>query len=179
LEYLPRLEENFKQSIRENTFNNTGFLPKVEVYEYLSRRIRIRNELFEEIVFPVLWKGYKNKDIQSMIWLTRLNQNYYQNNRIRKLMDYKSPIQIIQECYEIDPNNHEVSDLYLEFKIDGISYSIHEFPSAILTVNDDTRKEDCKKLLEEIPFLNALDKNKKYIGFIKDYEDKIKEYMER
>jgi hypothetical protein len=80
LEYLPRLVDNYKQRIKENVFNNTGFYPKLE--EKLNPKIR--NEIFEEIIFPVLWNGYKNKDVSLMIWLVKFNQNYYQNKKIWK-----------------------------------------------------------------------------------------------
>lgn len=94
-------------------------------------------------------------------------------------MDCKGYFEIMRECYEIDPQNNEITDLYLEFKIEWISYSIHEWPSGILLGNDGATKEECIKLLEEVPFINKLDRNKKYSEYIKDYENKIKEYMER
>ena len=47
-----------------------------------------------------------------MVWLVKLEQNYHQNTSIGKLMGYKSSNQIIRECYEIDPNNEEIIDLF-------------------------------------------------------------------
>ncbi|MDR1238552.1 MAG: hypothetical protein LBK27_00400, partial [Treponema sp.] len=68
-----------------NSFEN--YMEKEQwAVEYLSKpemdsNGRIRNELFEEIIFPVLLNGYNNKNILQMIWLAKLNQNYYQNHR--------------------------------------------------------------------------------------------------
>ena len=179
-EYLPQLIENSKQRDRSKMFYYSGFFPKNEINEYWNHYIRIRNELFEEIIFPVLWNGYKNKDIKSMIWLAKLEQNYVQNKKLWKIMDFKSSMEIIKECYEIDSENIEVIDIYLEKKLDWVDYSIHEWPSGILIGNDGATKEDCKYLLVElIPLINKLDRNKKYTEYIKDYENKIKEYMKK
>ena len=153
IEYLPKLKQN-----------NNG---------------RIRNEVFENILFPVLLKGYKNRKVNLMIWLVKLNQNYYQNHRLWEKINYKSALEIINECYEIDPNNNEVIDLYLELEIEGIGFSRHEWPEGILFGNNFATKDECKILLESLVFINKLDRNKKYSEYIHDYENKIKEYMEK
>ena len=154
------------------------YLPTLKINNY-GRIDCIRYELFEKIIFPVLLNGYKNQNIELMIWLVRFNDNYYGNNDVNKIMNYKTLFQIINECYEIDPKNNEVIDLYLEILIDEISFNIHHYPSVILTENIGTKKDQCKKLLEELPFIHKLDRNKKYYEFLTDYENNIKEYMER
>jgi hypothetical protein len=68
-------------------------------------------------------------------------------------------------------------DIYLELKIRGIDYSIHEWPYGVLFGNDFASKYECKIILEELPFLYKLDRNKKYYEYINDYEGKVKEYM--
>jgi hypothetical protein len=152
IEYLPRLEKN-----------SNG---------------RIRNELFEEILFPVLLNGYKNKNIELMIWLIKLNQNYYQNKRIWEQLNYKTTLEIVTECYDMEPNNEDVQDIYLEIKIEKMNYRIHEWPPYILFGNSVATQEECRKLLEEIPFIKRLDRNNKYWEYITEYEEIIKEYIE-
>src|SRR5215510_6196516 len=137
-----------------NSFNNYSekeawtleYLPKLEC----DSNGRIRNELFEEIIFPILQNGYKGKNVSLMVWLVKLEQNYYQNEKIWKLIEHKTSVQIIRECYEIEPNNEEVIDLYLKLKLNWISYAIHEwtdeFP-CILIGNDGATIEQCQKLL--------------------------------
>jgi hypothetical protein len=114
-----------------------------------------------------------------MIWLVKLWQNYYQNKRIWEKINYKTDLEIIKECYEIEPNNNDVIEIYLELEICGIAYSKHEWPSGILFGSDGATKEECKIILEEIPLLYKLDRNKKHFEYIKDYENKVKEYMDR
>jgi len=148
------------------------YLPKLD---YDSNG-RIRNELFEDIIFPVLLDGYNNKNIQLMIWLVKLNQNIYQNNRIWKKIDYKSKLDIIEECYSIDPDNVEIIELYLEIKIEKLNFIMHEYPNAILFGN---YSRECKVLLEEMLSLKKLDKNNKFNDYFNEYEKNILEYMNR
>ena len=144
----------------------------------INNHLRLRNELFEEIIFPVLINGYNNKNVKLMIWLVILSQNYYQNERIWERMNYKTDYQIIKECYEIEPGNNEVIELYLKLEIEKINFSVHEWPYGILYGMNFATKEECKLLLEKTEFVKGLDRKKKYIDYISDYENKILEYME-
>ena len=172
-EAIKKFIESFKNDSEKESWT-IEYLPKLE----FDSNGRIRNELFEEIIFPVLWNGYKNKNVSLMIWLVKLEQNYYQNTNIMKSMGYKSSNQIIRECYEIDPNNEEIIDLFLELELKWISYATHEWTDEfpyILVGNDGATKEECKKLLENISFLHKLDRNKGYSKYINEYEKKIKQ----
>ena len=193
IEYFNEFIKNEKLGIKAKTKDCVNkFVQSFENYsekelwtkEYLSKLEEnsngsIRNELFEEIIFPVLLNGYNNKNIPLMIWLVKLSQNYYQNNRIWKKLNYKSDIEIIKECYTIDPNNIEIIDLYLELEINRIDFSMHEWPYGILFGNSFATIDECKILLEKISFLNKLDRNKKYKEYINLYENRIKEYMNK
>jgi hypothetical protein len=170
--------ENFINSFKNYTEKELWaleYLPKLNK----NSNGRIRNEIFEEIIFPVLLNGYINKNISLMMWLVELNQNYYQNNRVWEKIDYKTKFEIMKECYELDPNNCEVVDLYLELKIEGINFGTHEWPFGILFGNNFATEDECRILLEEVAFINRLDRNKKYSEYISDYENKIREYMGR
>jgi RAB protein geranylgeranyltransferase component A len=154
------------------------------VMDYLSKpeydsNGRIRNELFEEIIFPVLLNGYANKNVPLMIWLVKLNQNYYQNHRIWEKINYKTTLEIIMECYQLEPDNNEVTDMLLEVWIEQINFNIHEWPHGVLWGNSFATKDECISLLERVKFINRLDRDRKYSACLNDYENKVKEYMER
>jgi hypothetical protein len=151
------------------------YLPKLE----FNNNSRIRNELFEEIVFPVLLEGYTNKNVKLMVWMAKLIQNLYQNKKLWEKINYDSDLNIIRECYELEPDNNEISDLYLEIIIEKILYRIHEWPSGILIGNTFAEKDECKRLLEEIPLLNKLDRNKKYYELVIEYENILKEQIKK
>jgi hypothetical protein len=149
------------------------YLPKLK----FNKNGRIRNELFEEVIFPVLLEGYNNKNIKLMIWMVKLNQNFTQNEKLWKKINYISNLSLIRECYEMEPDNTEIIDLYLETIIEKILFRIHEWPYGILIGNTFAEKDECKKLLEEIPLLDKLDRNKKYSELIMEYESIINEYI--
>jgi hypothetical protein len=188
-EYLKYEQLGIKSKTKEclhgfiNSFENDSekelwaieYLPTLE----FNKHGRIRNELFEEIIFPVLLKGYNNKNVKLMIWMVKLIQNLYQNSKLSKEINYASDLDLIRECYKLDPKDNEITDLYLEIIIKKIAYRIHEWPYGIIIGNTFAEKDECKKLLEEIPLLNKLDRNKKYNEFIVEYENIIKEYMDR
>ena len=173
-EYITKFISSF-ENFEEKEKWTMGYLQKLTN----NNNLRIRNELFEEIVFPVLINGYNNKNIVSMIWLVKLSQNYYQNNRIWEKMNYKTDYQIIKECYELEPNNNEIIELYLELEIEKINFSIHEWPYGILFGNSFATKEECKLLLEKVEFVKGLDQHQKYKQYISDYKSKILEYIEK
>jgi hypothetical protein len=152
--------------------------------EYLStlemnRNGRVRNELFEEIIFPVLLDGYNRKNVFLMVWLAKLNQNYHQNHRIWEKMDYRTEVEIVMECYDLEPDNNAVTDLLLELMVNELDFNMHEWPPYILFGNSAATKDECKILLDRTGLINKLDRNKKYSAYIRDCEDKIREYMER
>jgi hypothetical protein len=160
-EYINKIIHSFEDYYEKELWT-LKYLPKLNN----DSNGRIRNELFEEIIFPVLLNGYNNKNINLTVWLVKLSQNYYQNNRIWKKINYKSSLEIIRKCYELEPNNNEIIDLYFKIKIERMDFCIHEYPYGILYGNNFATKEECKILLEEIPFLIKLDRNKKYMGVI-------------
>jgi hypothetical protein len=166
---------NSFENYNEKVLWTIEYLPKLK----FNKNGRIRNELFEEIVFPVLLEGYNNKNIKLMLWMVKLNQNLYQNNKLWKKVNYASSLELIRECYKIEPNDNEIIDLYLEIIIDKILFRIHEWPFGILIGNTFAEKDECKKLLEEIPLLKKLDRNKKYSELIMEYENIINEYIKR
>jgi hypothetical protein len=188
-EYLHYENLGMKQKAKEavadfiHSFNN---FEEKETWtkEYLpnlkrNKHSRIRNELFEEILFPVLLHAYENKNVSLMLWLAKTSQNFYQNKKLWEKIDYKTDLEIIKECYEIDSNNNEVIDMYLELEIRGMQYSIHEWPTGILNGNNFAAKDECKMILKEIPFFHKLDKDNKYFDYIQNYENCVKEYLER
>ncbi len=136
-------------------------------------------ELFEKIIFPVLLKGYNDNNVELMLWLAKLCVDLYRNKKVWEKINYKTKCEILEECYDLEPQNEVVSKLLLEEKISEIRYHIHEWPDGILYGHNGATADECRILLSEIPLINKLDKTKEYQGLIKDYENKITEYMER
>ncbi len=153
-------------------------------YEYLPKlqenhHSRIRHELYEEVIFPVLLDGFRKRQVKAMHWIVKTMQNLYSAQELYKEIDYKSPFEIIKECYEIDPCNSEINETFLNIEIDFISFSQHEWPSGILNGMNGANLEECYEIKDELSLVKNLDKDKKYEKYINEYEVKLEIYIER
>ena len=132
----------------------------------------IPNELFEEIIFPVLSKYIHTKEYKK--YLIKFGKTFYRNKKVWWELGYELRKELIEEFYELEPDNDEIIDVYLEFKIDMIKWALHHWPDIIVGT-----LEECKEMLEEIPFIHKLDRNKIYQEYISDFEIKLKKWLEK
>lgn len=121
------------------------------VWEYLpklqsNRHLRIRHEIFHELVYPILKAGYESRDFDSTLWLGKLAQNIYKTQQLHKKLDWVSELGLYKKCYEIDPRNDEVRLLLLKTIVSWLEYSEHEWPSGILYGNNGATIEQCDEI---------------------------------
>ena len=153
------------------------YLPKLE--KNIFGRIEVRYELFEEIIFPVLLKGYNDKNVELMFWLAKLCQELYRNKKVWEKINRVTEGEILEECYHLEPDNEVIQKMLLGLKISEIDYSIHEWPAGILYGHNGATIDECNIMLNELPLIKKLDKNNEHQELIQDFEDKMKEYMGR
>ena len=147
--------------------------------KYICERTEIRYELFEEVLFPVLLKGYNDKDVEFMLWLAKLCQDLYRNEKVWEKINRVTEEEILEECYHLEPDNEVIRKWLLKLKIRGVEYSIHEWPDGILYGHNGATIDECNIMLDELPLIKKLDKNNEHQELIQDFEDKMKEYMGR
>ena len=133
----------------------------------------IRHELFVNIVFPVLLNGYNNKNIESMIWIIKFIHIFWNHKILWEQIGKKEKEAILNECYEIDPNNDEVNKMYMEMKIKYINNKIYWMNERKKDIN-----RDGNRLLEMINNFKNIDKNKVFENTITECENIVKEYIE-
>lgn len=138
---------------------------------------QIRYEIFKDLVYPVLKKGYLNNDLESTLWLAKLFENVSREQDI-ELGDI-SDLYLYNKCYEIDPNNNEVRLTLLYRLVDWLKFSEHEWPQGILYGMDGATLEQCEEISSVIERIITLDRENKYSEPIKQYEKKLVEYRER
>lgn len=187
--YLTLTEEGLKKQAKilldEFIGSFSNFEEKAKwTFEFLpgltkNRGCRIRHELYEKIIFPVLLVGYRNHDINSMLWIAKTINNLFSSRILWEEIGNKTDVEIIEECYRIDPFNEEINETFLELKIRFISYSQHEWPCGILFGMNGASLEECLEMKNELPFIKLLDKEKKYEKYIGDYESKLDVYINR
>ena len=151
------------------------YLPKLQA----NKHLRIRHEIFHELVYPTLKAGYEKSDFDSTLWLGKLAQNIYQAQQLHEELDWVSEFDLYKKCYEIDPRNDEVRLLLLKTIVSWLEYSEHEWPSGILYGNDGATIEQCDEISAEVQLVLKLDKEHIHSEFINQYVKKLSEYRTR
>lgn len=151
------------------------YLPKLET----NRHSRIRHEIFNELVYPILKSGYENNDFSSTLWLGKLAQNIYQAQKLHEELDWVTELGLYNKSHELDPSNDEARLLLLKAIVAWLEYSVHEWPSGILYGNDGATIEQCEEISTEAQRVLQLDKEYRYSEFIKQYVKKLSEYRTR
>lgn len=150
-------------------------LPKLKK----NNHSRIRHEIFNDLVYPILKRGYENDDFASTLWLGKLAQNIYQAQKIHKELNWVSAIALYQKSHALDPTNDEARLCLLKATIDRLAYSEHEWPSCILYGNDCATLEECDDINAAVQQARQLDKEQNYREFIKQFVEKLNEYKTR
>jgi len=154
------------------------------VLEYLkslaaTENLVVRHEIFEDLVFPVLCKGYKDQDVESTVWLGRLSQNLYKCQRLHEQVESKAQFTFYKEALSLDPSKHEVSRLLLVCYIDFFRYSIHEWPAGVLYGMNGASISECAEIRKDLVHAMALDEEGTYRQFLHEYAEKLDQYEQR
>lgn len=139
---------------------------------------KIRHELYEHVIFPVLLDGYQRGDAGSILWLARTAQNLYAAPPLHALIGYKSEQQLLREAYRIEPND-EIRQLLLRTLLDGFAYRQHEWPAGILSGMDGASAAACDEILAEVSFARTLDADAAHEPFLQEFERRTREYQQR
>ena len=137
---------------------------------------RVRHEIYSELIFPVLKKGYLASEVGAMLWLGKLIQNLYQAEHLHIELDYISDSILFKKCYEIEPESKEIRELLLENIVSRLEYNIHEWPSGILCGYDGANLAQCQALRNEVALAKSLDQASQYTMFLNDSIDKMVQY---
>ena len=149
-----------------------SYLPKLEK----NRHSCIRYEIFIDLVYPVLKKGFESRDYNSTLWLGKLVQNVYQTKGIFEELGSNVEMDFFRKCHEIDPNVEEGNELLLQSILSWLSHCVHEWPSGILYGMDGASIEQCKEIRSEANFVKLLSSKERELSFINDFLVKLTEY---
>ena len=131
--------------------------------------------IFENIIFPVLVKGYAEKDLDSIIALAEFEQTYI-NTRLWKKIDCKTAVEFYMEAFEIAPEDNMIRRELLIKKISWIYHCEHEWPFGILYGMDGATIEECKEIREELVFLRTIDDKNEFGEYLNKFEEKLTAY---
>ncbi len=140
---------------------------------------RIRHELYEHLIFPVLLDGYRRSEVWSTFWLAKTAQNLYASAALHAQIEYRSEQQLLREAYELEPENAGIRKSLLGALLRWFAYCQHEWPTGILFGVDGATPEECKQLLEEVSFARTLDVDAENEPFLREFEQRIRNYQQR
>jgi hypothetical protein len=170
-------------SLFVNSFENQNEIDSW-VWEYLplletNGHSCIRHELFANLVYPILKKGFEEHDYKSTLWLGKLIQNIYQTKGVFEELGSLLEMDFYRKCYDIDPINPEGNKLLVNSILDWLSHCEHEWPSAILYGMDGASLEQCKDIRVEASFAASLTENLNEKEFVAQFLGKLDQYEER
>lgn len=153
-------------------------------YAYLPKRetnhaSRIRHELYEHIIFPVLLDGFNDGDPLSFYWLAATAQNLMGSSKLHKQIGYISPDELFKSAYESEPNSPRFQHGLLSSLVAGFCYMDHEWPSGIILGLGENILEAVDEIENDIELALELDHSKEYTQRINLFKSRVAEYVER
>jgi hypothetical protein len=145
--------------------------------EKISHKIRF--ELYEQVIFPVLLKGYRERDPWALRWLARTAQNFYQSERLWNQLDGMTDYAILKDLVALCPNDDEARKDLLSCQLDWFRYCIHEWPAGILYGHNGATTEQCQEIIDEIAVARQMDQERLHTEFLADVENKVLHYIRR
>jgi hypothetical protein len=139
---------------------------------------RIRHEIYEHLVFPVLREGYHRREAWSTFWLGKTAQNLYACPALHSQVGFKSEQQLLREAYQIEPNE-QIRESLLRSTLNWFGYCQHEWPAGILYGADGASLVECEEILQDIGFARELDVAGANAPFLQQFEHRLNEYKQR
>lgn len=118
---------------------------------------KIRHELFREIVFPELLKGYQCRDAWSLYYLAQTTRNLRDAYDLWAQIDQRSEDSLLELCHEADPGFRDVGRELLDRVRRKLSFATHEWPAGLCL-----EIEEIEKLLKQG---RKLDRESRHTGF--------------
>ena len=140
---------------------------------------KIRRDLYEAILFPVLLEGYKNSDPWSIKSLAETEENLHESKPLWGQISYKTKLLLLRQYLSLRPSDYTARRRLLTEQINSFRYCEQEWPASIIYGQQEATETECSKISEEIKFARQLDVEKKYKSYIDEFEAKLESYKKR
>lgn len=140
---------------------------------------RIRRDLYETVLFPVLADGYKTSDPWSIKILAETDDNLHEAPQLRAQIGHKTKLLLLRQYLGARPSDYTARRNLLAEQINSLRYCEQEWPNAIIYGEHAATEIECKKLSEEVTFARKLDVENKYKNYIDEFEAKLISYRKR
>jgi hypothetical protein len=140
---------------------------------------RIRRDLYESVLFPILFEGYKNSDAWSVKVLAETEQNLFEAQHLWQQIGNKTKLVLLRQYLNTRPNDYTARRKLLAEQVSAFKYCEQEWPGAIIFGPHEATAPECDKLFEEVAFARKLDVELKYKTYIDEFESKLETYRKR
>lgn len=141
----------------------------------------IRMPLFEKVVFPVVFAGFKQKTPNTARWLAGYSHLIYKSKKVRAELGAEfTEDYFLRKAIEHDPEDTLSKRKYISVIAHQLEYSIHAVPSGVLWGNKGASLEECEELILSLAeFKNILlsfPPNEEYEELVKECSSHFSEY---
>jgi hypothetical protein len=141
--------------------------------------LRIRHELFQEVIFPVLLDGYRKNDAWSMYWLAGTVKNLVSTPALRHYYkEFGGTINLLKATIALE-NTEPNRDALLQELLKHFDYAGHEWPSGILSGTNGATSVECYAYLDDIRLARELDGCQNYVNKLDVFEARVRIYLAR
>jgi hypothetical protein len=140
---------------------------------------RVRHEIYEHLVFPVLLRGYNHSDPWCLRWLIKTVQNLYKADHLWVQVERKTDHGLLTQLQALCPDDDEARLGLLQSYVQYFRYMVHEWPAGILYGHDGASSEECDLILLDIVRARQLDTKHEHGAFFSDFQSKLFEYRSR
>lgn len=122
-------------------------LPSLEI----NRHGRLRHELYEGVVFPVLVRGYQRDDVDSLLWLAKTWTNLVSATHLWERIGRESAIDMLRRAYRLAPDRADVRLALLTELLRIFAFIDHEWPASLIWT-----AEEVPELLADVELARTL-----------------------
>ena len=139
----------------------------------------VRHELYQHVMFPSLLDGLSRSEPWSLWGLAHTAQNLYRSDNLWKQVAYMTAQGFLDQLLVQCPDDDRARKALLSELIAGMRHAVHEWPSGILYGHNGATLYECAHIVRDVAKARELDREWKYSTFLKDFECKLREYMDR
>lgn len=139
---------------------------------------KIRYELYQEIIFPVLYEGFKRNDPKFILRLLTAEDNLPQAKSIEKELVNVGKLDLLSKYVELCPQDSEARLELISEHIKFFQFCQHEWPSGILYGMNGATLDECSMLLRDIDIVKKLDLENCHARFLYDFQGKVLSHQE-
>ncbi|MBI1494434.1 hypothetical protein [Halocynthiibacter styelae] len=135
---------------------------------------RIRHEIYEGVVLPVLLKGYQSNDPEYIYLLAMSYQNLIACRDVHQRLVYVPKLELLKKAHSLAPDEQRYEKALLDELMEALWFCDHEWPAGLLGDN-----YPFAALWNDIAMARELDKTDIYADRLNELSDRLEQYSKQ